>query len=881
MSLPVGLRLGSYEIESQLGSGGMGTVYRARDRRLGRLVAVKVLRDDVAGDTAVADRLEQEARLAAALNHPHVCTIHDIGRQDGHLFLVMELVEGITLATRLETERRRLPIADSLEIASQVAEALAAAHRVGIVHRDVKPANIMITKGGIKLLDFGVARLRWRDGASANALTAMANDSADMAGTLIYMAPEQLAGHADARTDIFALGCVLFEMLAGRRAYSADSRPLLLAAIAEAAVPSVTAFRPEIPPALTRTLSRCLAKEPEQRWQSASDLADELRWIGSNEAATAEPAASGDVIRHDRSARWWLVAAVVAVALISAGYGMRSLRPSAAAPVYVDDLELPPGTSHWAGLAISPDGRHVALVTQPARPETRDPRLWMREIGSAEGWVLLSGQGDETPRYPFWSPDGRSLGYFVDGHLVRVNLPTLTPVPLWPAPDPRGAAWLDDGTIVFAPDPGTGLWKGAAAGGAASMLLDRGPGEIGLKFPVRVGVNRLIYWSQHDDPAKSQELMLDLGREIKPVPIVPTARAAAFDADTLFYWRGNVLLGQRLDQTGTLLGEGEPIAVDTPAPAVNSGTPGVSAGGGHVAVANVLDETNQLTWVNRDGSVAGILSEPLPHTAPDISADGRHVVVERFMPGRGSTSLWSIDLETTATRELTSSGDASSPIWSPDGTRILFRSFRGIGGNSNLYQLNVDNPTQIDPAVEGRAFVRPSGWLPGGNGVAFHSTTEQNQAIVPFPAGLLFKRGEAITPFRRIGGVRDSRLSPDGSKIAWVTGDTIADVFVDTFPIPANRPVQVSRGGGSSPRWRADGRELYFLSGSQMMAVPFQSGMSAGRAERLFTLPAGDDIAERYAVSPDGMRFLIAVPTSREAATVKVSMNWRASRATP
>ncbi|HEX4913747.1 MAG TPA: serine/threonine-protein kinase, partial [Vicinamibacterales bacterium] len=301
-----GQRFGPYQIEDELGSGGMGTVYRARDTRLGRLVALKVLRRDLAEDSVFANRLEQEARLVAALNHPNVCTLHDIGRHDGNLFLVMELVDGINLTRRLATAREGLPVAESLAIAAQVAEALAAAHRVGIVHRDVKPANIMIAKDGVKLLDFGVAR---SDGDVADTLTTMAGDSSGIVGTLTYMAPEQLTGRADARTDIYALGCVLFEMLTGRRAYIFDAGPQLFAAIAAASVPPVTTIKRDIPPALSRTLTRCLARDPDLRWQSASDLADELRWIGGIQSTNADQVS---VSAPPPSRRWWVVAAVAA-----------------------------------------------------------------------------------------------------------------------------------------------------------------------------------------------------------------------------------------------------------------------------------------------------------------------------------------------------------------------------------------------------------------------------------------------------------------------------------------------------------------------------------------------------------------------------------------
>lgn len=875
-TLPAGLRLGSYEIEVPLGSGGMGTVYRARDVRLGRTVALKHLRADVADDAVLRQRFELEARAAAALNHPNVCTLHDIGQQDGTLYLVMELLEGHTLARRLDAVNGGLPIAEALDIASQVAEALAAAHRVGIVHRDVKPANIMLTKSGVKLLDFGVARLRWRDDAKTETLTmAGSPDSGEMAGTLPYMAPEQLAGQADARADIFALGSVLFEMLTGRRAFAADSVPVLLAAIAEAAVPPAGTLRPGLSPALDRTLSRCLTKDPDKRWQNASDVADELRWIATAPAAAAgvETAATG--AGKTPSWRRWVSLAAATVLLVS-GYFMGAARMPADQPIYVDDLDLPPGTTHWAGLSVSPDGRRVAVVTQPDGPGARDPRLWMREIGGSAGWVLVSGQGDEIPRYPFWSPDGQSLAYFANERLMRVDLRNLVPVPIGPAPDPRGGAWLDDDTIVLAPGPATGLWKVPASGGTPALLIERGAGEIGLKFPIRVDAGRILYWSQNDDPARSQVMLLDLASTAAGKAIVPSLQAAAFDAGTLFYWRDGVLLGQHLDiASGRLTGTGAPVAVDTPSGTANVGTPGVDAGGGHVAVANLFPPTSQLTWVDRTGRVSGTLGEPWSLTHVDVSSDGRRVVVGGQVPGIGA-SLQVIDLATGSSRQLNAGGDASFPVWSPDGTRILFRSLRGVGGNGNLYELTVDDPARVTAVVEGRVALWPAGWLPDGDGIVFQSTTIQNQADIPFPAGVLAKRrGSDAESVLASDDIRDARVSPDGGSVAWVRREATEEVFV-TAVGKASRPVQVSRGSGRRPRWSTDGRELYFLSGNRLMALVVPpGGATPAPPVPLFTLPAGDGVPDEFAVMPDGTRFLLVVPTSRQAATVKVTRNWR------
>jgi len=879
-SLPRGFRLGPYEIIATLGSGGMGTVYRAADDRLGRQVAIKQLRADLSADPALRQRFEREARAAAAINHPHICTLHDIGDHEGQAFLVMELLEGETLSARLQRSSGGLPVAEVLTIGAQVAEGLAAAHRHGIVHRDVKPANIMLTKTGAKLVDFGVARLRETSDMSVETLTRTAiSDEHVLAGTLPYMAPEQLEGSADARTDIFALGNVLFEMATGRRAFVADSAATLIAAIVHTMPPPITTVRPEAPTALARAISRCLAKDADKRWQSAADLAEELRWMASTDTTTAPSAPPRAKVSG------WLPALGV-IAALALGVGGYVFGLSRSAPValstYVDDLELPPGTTHWAGLAIAPDGRQLALVSQPVRPGLRDPRLWVREVGGVGNWRLVSGAGDETPRYPFWSPDSRALAYSVSGKLVRADLSSLASVPLADAPDGRGGAWLDDGTIVYAPTPTSGLWKVSANGGPAALVIDRQADEIGLKFPIRVGANHIVYWSQNENPAQSSLQLLDLADPANPKLVTVSGSGAAFDRGTLFFWRDGTLIGQRLDvATGQLSGSLSRVAADAiPGPA-NIGAPLVSAGAGHVMVANRRLGLSQLTWVDRTGRVIGHLGEPSAQTQPAVSPDGRQVVIQRQAPGDNRTGLWLLDIETGSGRPLTPGAEGSSPLWSPDGTQVLFRSLRGNGGNGNLYRLAIADPSRVEAVIEGAAAMSPAGWLSRGDGVVFISTTSTGpiQVRTTVPSGIVVKPfDQQPWVFRSTGDYNEGRLSPDGSRIATVPSESGRDeVFVDTFPTPAPRPLQVSRGGGNRPMWRGDGQELYFRSENRIMMLPTPIGVAldSARAVPLFTLPPDSGAADSYAVTPDGNRFLLVVPTAADVPTVKLTLNWQ------
>jgi Tol biopolymer transport system component len=669
-------------------------------------------------------------------------------------------------------------------------------------------------------------------------------------------------------------------MVVGRRAFASDSAATLIAAIVDTMPPSITTLRPEAPPALARAVARCLAKDPEKRWQSASDLADELHWM-----AAAGPAIESTPSRERGRLAGWVPALGVVAAMVLgvSGYFYGLSRSTPAPFTYVDDVELPAGASHWAGLAVAPDGRHIAVVTQPARPGPRDPRLWIRETGAPGDWRLISGAGDEIPTYPFWSPDGRSLGFFVNDKLMRLELSSDAPVPVAEATDPRGGAWLDDGTIVFAPTPASGLWKVPAAGGTPVLLLDRNPGEIGLKFPARVDAHRILYWVQKEDGTQSALHLLDLDHPARPKPVVPSLAAGAFDRGHVFFWRDGILLGQRLDvTTGELSGPPARLAVDLRAGSANIGSPNVSAGGGHVAAANERAQLNQLTWVDRGGRVIGEISDPLPQARPELSPDGKRLVIERRASGQEGSRLWLQDLESGSIKPLTSGGDANFAMWSPDGTQLLFRSLRGSGGNGNLYRLAVDDPGRVDPVVEANAALWPAGWLPQGNGIAFTSTTAQMEASVPFPHGLLVETfGEPPSVFRSLTNLSGARLSPDGTRFAFmITEGGRAEVFVDTFPKPGVRPVQVSRGGGVRPLWRGDGQELYFQSANRMMVLPMPAGSPPGLAQAtpLFVLPPGSGTLNDFAVSADGSRFLLVVPTIDASGSVKLTLNWKAEQ---
>ncbi len=497
--LASGTRLGPYEIIAALGAGGMGEVYRARDTRLDRAVAVKVLPEAFSRDPGLRQRLDLEARAISQLSHPHICTLHDIGDQDGIAFLVMELLEGETLAARLRRQGGRgLPLDEALVIAAQIAGALEAAHRRGIVHRDLKPGNVMLTRAGqagadrwnVKLLDFGLAKLTQPPvvGVTASAVTSpqlAITAEGTLLGTCQYMAPEQLEGRpVDARTDLFALGCVIYEMLTGARSFDGRTPASIIAGILERDPAPMASLRPDIPPLVAGITNRCLAKNPDERWQSGADLATALR------LAAEFPAPAG--VGAATTGRWTRVqtaaaalAGVVALALGAAGSRLFFTPPGEAAPEMRFEVMPPPGT-HWSPspvastvqLALSPDGRRIAFVATPRRGV---PQLWIRSLETGQAQALT---GTDDAAFPFWSADGRSIGFFAGGKLKTVDTTGGAPQVLADAPLARGGSWNRDGVILFAPAPNRGIWRVAATGGAPAVVIEptasRGHHELRL-----------------------------------------------------------------------------------------------------------------------------------------------------------------------------------------------------------------------------------------------------------------------------------------------------------------------------------------------------------------------------------------------------------------
>src|SRR5262249_14630830 len=552
-------KLGPYEIEAPIGAGGMGEVYRARDTRLDRTVAIKVLPSHLSSNPDLKQRFEREARAISNLSHPNICSLYDIGHQNGTDFLVMEFLEGQTLAARLE--EGPLPRDQFFRYGTEIAAALDKAHRRGIVHRDLKPGNIMLTKSGAKLLDFGLARQEIAKQAVSE-VSSLPTEHKDLTqagmimGTLQYMAPEQLQGKAtDARTDIFALGTVLYEMATGKRAFKADSQASLIAAILKEEPQPISQVHSLAPPMLDRVVSQCLAKDPEDRWQSAHDVMTQLKWVAET---GSQPAIAAPITAKRKVPMAQLIAAVSTLALLLlAFYHFR--HPAADNPVFKLSIEPPTGTLFGYSSSLSPNGKHLAFVVDKPDGTTS---LWLRDLDSFEAREIA---GTEGAAYPFWSPDGLSIAFFAEGKLKKMSIqPEQLPQALCDAGDPRGGTWGRDGDIVFAPNAGDGLYRVSSAGGTVSRVttLDPANQESTHRFPYFLPDGHHFIYMTFGGKLNSIIAGSIDSKETKQLLSLDSLRKAVYaPPGYLIYYQSTLLMANRFDpQKLELIGEPVQIA---------------------------------------------------------------------------------------------------------------------------------------------------------------------------------------------------------------------------------------------------------------------------------------------------------------------------------
>ena len=855
-------------IEAPLGAGGMGEVYKATDTRLDRTVAIKVLPAHVADDPDLRQRFEREAKTISSLNHPHICTLHDIGTQDGIDFLVMEYLDGETLAQRLE--KGALPLDQALQIAIEIADALDKAHRQGIVHRDLKPGNIMLTKAGAKLLDFGLAKPTGPGGTGS--VSAMPTQSAGLTGkgtilgTLQYMAPEQLEGKdVDARTDIFAFGTTVYEMVAGTKAFSGESQASVIAAVLDHHPESLSVLQAMSPPLLDQNVSTCLEKDPDARWQSIGDLKRQLKWIAEGRFRS-EVSEAGPAPVHDLVWRPPLRVAIAGglLAAVLAGTVAWVLKPS---PDSVSaQFVLRAGV--LGGHAISPDGTNIVFKTN----NSADTPLSLRRLDQLEATPMLGTEGGSVP---FFSPDGEWVGFTdVDGVMKRTAVaggPSQTICDCDLYPTQRGQSWSPDDNIVFAMEGSEGLWRVPAVGGDPELLttVDQGR-EMDHRWPdVLPSGNAVLFtaWSGADETSRIKLLSMDTGRVTdlsisgSTARYVPsghiiysaapgTLRAVGFDAERLQLTSARGV--PVLENVGAFTGGGVDFSVS------NTGS---------LTYSRVAGSGNSLVWVDRDGREESLGLDVDNHQTFQLAPGGDRLAVE-IDGDAGNSDIHVYDLVTRNRTQLTFTAERECcPLWSPDGERLVFTSLRE--GQPSLYSMPADGggtETRLTDEAPGQAAY---GWSANGSTLIL----VQNEDL--FALAL-----DSDQPPQRLfqSDFREARpsVSPDGRWIAYETDESGQDQVV-VQPFPALDGHWVVSGGGlanDEPLWSRDGRELFFRSRTELVAVSVEvePSFDFGSPESLF--PEFGHVTgrnRRFDVSPDGQQFLIARFEFRDVVLVQ---NW-------
>jgi eukaryotic-like serine/threonine-protein kinase len=841
-----GMQLGPYRVEAKIGAGGMGEVYRACDSRLGRRVAIKISAAQFSG------RFEREARAIAALNHPHICTLYDVGPN----YLVMELVEGETLAARLK--RGKLSRGEVLKYGVEIADALAAAHAEGIVHRDLKPGNIMLGKGGVKVLDFGLAKP-----ADSGTLTG----SNVVMGTPAYMAPEQHDGkECDARTDIYALGLVLYEMATGKRARAGEDQR------AE-----------DLPPFLGTLLRRCLAEDPDERWQSAKDLSAVLSWTPKAEPSSIQVGST--------PVQWRLWAG----GCLAAALGLIWAFTHAGATRRVErsirlEMTPPPGTEFViaSGGVVSPDGRMIAFVAR----KRAGAGLWVRPLDSSEAREL---PGTDQASAPFWSPDGKSLGFFASGKLKRIEVTGGFPKEICAAPSANGGTWNEEGIILFSAVNDGPLLKVAAAGGtpAAVTAVDVSRRENSHRWPYFLpGGKRFLYFVRASDIVRDSDPStgIYLGNLDKPsekLKLVEAPSSGVFgplesSSGSLIWVRaGGDLVTQTLDvEAGRL--SGEPSVLASGLPTTVGGrrsNVSVSRNGLLVYGSPGLGSPAQLTFLGRDGAHSGVLGEPGIYDSLKISPDGQRVAL-----AGGEGAMWFMEM---ARGLPIRAGDGYfGPVWSPDGTTIVFC----IGGPPNLYARKVNGSEGAERLIDSPDSLYPLDWSPDGRYLLFRLTSNDPSQKASFDLWLMdMREGRKTAPFTSTPFKEGrSQFSPDGRWIAYTADESgREEVYVQSFPA-GGKKWQVSREGGDAARWRMDGKELFYVNAEgKVTAVTVRAepgSVQFGPPIPLFELPsrapspqATSGLRYSYDVMPNGQRFLALVPVGAPGTpSITVLSNWRA-----
>jgi len=884
MGISAGTRLGPYEIIAPLGAGGMGEVYRALDTRLERTVAIKVLPSHLSDNPDLKQRFEREAKAISQLNHPNICTLYDVGHEDRTDYLVMEFLEGESLAERLK--RGPLPLKELIAIGCNIADALDRAHRAGIVHRDLKPGNIMLTKGGAKLLDFGLAKAAVMGASSGSgsapllsAAMTMTSPSPEylpltrqgtLVGTVQYMSPEQIQGNeADARSDIFAFGTVLYEMATGKRPFEGKSQIKVASAILEDEPQPVSAALKTSPAALDRLVRTCLAKSPEERFQSALDVKLELKWL-----STAQP---GAMPERPRLAGWIAYVAIVALAAIALVATIllwaRFTQPAPRAMQFTAALPF-----SARSMAVAPNGHTVVLAAY--REEIHKVGLFLYEIGATDAKPIA---GTDGATFPFWSPDGRAIGFFADGKLKRFDLDSASVRTLCDAPNGRGGTWSKTGLILFTP-------IGTLNGGLMSVS-DNGGTPVKFKYPDTSNDENTFRWpvflpdGKHylflagnirGDTELNKLYVGSIDNQSERRFLTKTIYNGGYANGYLFFVRDGAIQAQQLDLSSYQL-TGDVVRVFDNVKLQSRIMQAAFAASGDIVIAQKGGEASlsRMAWYDRSGKVISDSVPPDAYSNLAISRDGKYVAIDKTDTSNDNTDVFIYDIARSSFRRLTFDPAIDAvPVWSPDGSRIAFGSSRGR--NFDIYVKPSDgSQSERELELPGGVDMLPLDWSRDGHNLLY--------LAMPDLWVHSFADGKSHLFLKANASLNGAQFSPDGKWVAYSSNESGRwEVYVTSFP-DARGKWQVSTNGGEEPRWRGDGKEIYFLSpDAKLMAasVDTKAEFESGTPTVLFQTDPRERVATTeviiYDVSRDGQRFLVNTNYNNGSAhPMSLVLNWK------
>jgi serine/threonine protein kinase/Tol biopolymer transport system component len=870
LRLQSGTRLGPYEIVEDIGAGGMGEVYRARDTRLARSVAIKVLPAEFAEDVRLRARFEQEAKTISALNHPHICTLLDVGSEDGVDYLVMEYCEGQTLADRLG--RGALPLDQVLQYAIDLADALSRAHRAGIVHRDLKPSNVMVTKSGVKLLDFGLAKMQL-ESSMTDSTAQFLSEEGGILGTIQYMAPEIFGGaEADARSDIFALGLILYEMLTGKRAFSGSNRTTVMAAILEREPRPVHELAPNVPPPFEHLIDKCLSKQPDERWESAHDVAEQLRWIRESKPAPilarrglAIAAAIVMVVSLGAIAAIWKLighdetASVVRISIPFAQPPEGGAEDEKLATIGVG--------SGLPNVAISPDAKRIVYATE----RKGESQIYLRQLDSFESVAIA---GTELGGGPFFSPDGQWIGFISQGSLMKIPLAGGAPQRLYPTlrGAGRGATWAPDGMIYFCPGPGMGLWKISSNGGAVQKVTepDASAGENGHRWPQMLPDGKhLLFTIRTDqitsfDDARIAVLSLATG---KWKVVLEGGSCARYASGNLLFGRAGSLYAVPFDLRS--------MSVTGPRRKVVDGVLTMpSSGAAHFGVSTAGDLVYVPGGIAR-GRSAILRSDVTGHLEPvanlsqyigsmSVSPDGRKIAMAI---AAANDDIWLYDMGSGATTRFSfERGDEDFPLWTADASSVMYTAgppsrllLRKANGAGDAEQFQFAGARATSCSSDGKFIVYAD-----------------RDPVTGFDLWLLPLMGDRKPRplLRSRFNETEASFSPDGRWIAYTSDETgVPAIYVRAVTGDGGH-WQLSTEGGRWPRWSSDGQSVWYRQGDKLLLVPVSivgNEAQPGKSRPLFTIP---DLAD-YGVEKDGLLIAQHLQEVHEARRVNVILNWK------